>query len=121
MQNKKSIGADGEDRASLYLQKNGYELLSRNWRCATGEIDIIAKKDDTVVFIEVKTWAQDYGDTLEIALGEKKQKRIVKTAKRFLLEYRQYSNSYIRFDVLLVDMYGSGTLKHIENAFSEFV
>ena len=56
---------------------------------------------------------------LSSVLGEQKQKRIVKTAKHFLLKHRQYSNSYVRFDVIVIDMPGLPELYHIENAFME--
>ena len=117
----KQIGNLGEDKASEYLKKNGYTIIIRNFRTKRGEIDIIAVKDDILVFIEVKTAPHGTLKTLEHILGTTKQKRIVETAKRFLLSYRQYSNSYIRFDVLVVDMPCYPEVYHIENAFSEFL
>jgi putative endonuclease len=50
-----TLGKNGEERAVLYLQERGYQLIDRNWRCAQGEIDIIVQRGDETVFVEVKT------------------------------------------------------------------
>ena len=115
----KERGKQGEDRACEYLIKEGYKIIERNWRTKGGEIDIIAMKDEVLVFVEVKTFPNATSDMLSSVLGIQKQKRIVKTAKHFLLKHRQYSNSYIRFDVIVLDMQGLPPAYHIENAFTE--
>lgn len=117
----KKIGDSGEEKAAIFLEKEGYTILSRNFRTKRGEIDIIAIENATVVFIEVKTAPHGTLQTLEHILGESKQKRIIETAKRFLISHRQYSNSYIRFDVLIVDMPCYPEVYHLKNAFSEFL
>lgn len=116
---KKEIGKAGEDKAAEYLKENGYKIIERNWHTRFGEIDIIAQKNDIIVFVEVKTLPNGDAETLERVLGKHKQKKILETAKCFLNKYRQYSNSIIRFDVLVVDMPGFPLVYHIENAFSE--
>ncbi|MCR5435945.1 MAG: YraN family protein [Treponema sp.] len=113
------IGNNGEDRASEYLINKGYEILERNWRTKDGEVDIIVKKDDYLVFVEVKTLPNATKDMLLSVLNQKKLSRIVKNSKRFLINHRQYSNSYIRFDVIILDMQGYPCVYHIENAFTE--
>ena len=115
---RKQIGNDGEFRASEYLLQHGYTIIARNWRTRRGEIDIIAEKEDILVFVEVKTLPS--GDSLTLAheLGKQKQKRISETAKCFLVNNRKYSKNYIRFDVIVVDMPGFDPIYHIENAFS---
>lgn len=121
MVEKKLIGNNGECRASDYLQSRGYEIVERNWRTRTGEIDIIARKTDALIFVEVKTLPNGNADMLARELDLRKQKRIIKTSKRFLTNNRKYSNSYIRFDVIIIDMPGYPSVYHIENAFSEYV
>ena len=115
----KVTGNDGEKRAADFLIQNGYKIIDRNWRTKSGEIDIIAMKDEVLVFVEVKTLPNATFDMLSSVLGMQKQKRIVKTAKHFLLKHRQYSNSYIRFDAIVLDMQGLPPAYHIENAFTE--
>ena len=114
-------GKEGENRAENYLKEQGYVIVCRNWRARRGEIDLIAEKDGTLVFAEVKTLPASTLETVEHVLGGIKQKKIIETAKCFLLENRQYSNSYIRFDVLIVDVPFYPPVYHIKNAFSEFV
>ncbi len=117
----KACGSAGEQKASEYLENKGYHIIARNWRTRRGEIDIIAETGETIVFAEVKTLPSGNIQTLEKELGLLKQKRIVETAKCFLVKYRQYNCRYIRFDVLVVDMPGFEPVYHIENAFSEYV
>ena len=112
-------GRAGEGRSASYLQDVGYQILFQNWRTRTGEIDIIAFKEPFLVFVEVKTLPHGNLAMLDQVLGKIKRKRIIETAKYFVHKYRQYSNSYMRFDVLIVDMPGLPPLYHIENAFSE--
>ena len=109
----------GEDRAVNFLLSQKYEILDRNYRIRTGEIDIVALKDDTVVFVEVKSLPHGNLEILSHELNSTKQKKIIKTSKSYLQNHRQYSNGYIRFDVLAVDVPGLEPVYHIENAFSE--
>ncbi len=119
--NRKQTGNSGENRAAVYLVKKGYEIVGRNFRTNQGEIDIIVKNGEYIVFVEVKTLPKGNLEFLSHVLDGRKQKRIVKTAKRFLAINRQYSNSYIRFDVIVIDMPGLPQVYHIENAFAEFL
>jgi putative endonuclease len=114
-------GDRGEDLAARFLERGGYEIVARKWRTREGEIDIIAVKENFLVFAEVKTLKGGSFDGLERIIHTRKQKRIVETAKCFLAEHRQYNESYIRFDVLVVDTPGFLRVNHIENAFSELV
>ena len=117
----KETGNAGEDKAASYLIKKGYEIIQRNYRTRRGEIDIIAKKDELLVFVEVKTLPNGNAELLSHVLDQRKQKRIIKTAKCFLAIHRQYSNDFIRFDVIVNDMPGFPEVYHIENAFAEFL
>ncbi len=119
--NTKEIGNEGENKALEFLLRNGYELLHKNWRTRFGEIDIIVKKDNLIVFVEVKSLPKGNLDYLSKVLNKDKQERIIKTSKRFLLNNRQYSNSYIRYDVIVIDMPGMSEVYHIENAFMELL
>ena len=117
--NTKITGNEGEKRATAYLESKGFEIIGKNWRTKLGEIDIIAFKNDTLVFVEVKTLPNGTLDMIQRELNSQKRQRIIKTSKRFLLKHREYNNSYVRFDVIVIDMPGLEPVYHIENAFSE--
>lgn len=116
---RREKGIAGEDRAAAYLKQQGFIILNRNWRTRGGEIDIIAVSSRNIlVFVEVKTLPGGDAQVLAHELNKKKQQRITETAKCFLLNNRQYSNSSVRFDVIVIDMPGVEPVYHIENAFS---
>lgn len=114
-------GQKGEKKAADYLISQGYAIIAKNWRIQGGEIDIAAVKGETIVFVEVKTLPNATPDMLQSVLGLQKQKRIIKTSKRFLQIHRQYSKYFVRFDVIINDMQGLPPVYHIENAFSELL
>ena len=117
---RKRIGQSGEKRAYEYFVSKGYEIVETNFRTRSGEIDLIASKDNIIVFAEVKTLLKKSPELLSRELNLQKQKRIIETAKYFLIKHRRYSNSFVRFDVVVIDMPGFPEVYHIENAFSEF-
>ncbi|WP_022933397.1 YraN family protein [Treponema bryantii] len=117
--NTKEIGNEGEKRAAACLEAKGFQIIERNWRTKRGEIDIIAVKNDILAFVEVKTLPNGTLDMIQRELNYQKRQRIIKTSKRFLLKHREYNNSYVRFDVIVIDMPGLEPVYHIENAFSE--
>ncbi len=112
-------GKKGEQFVVQYLQKKGYAILHTNYRHKTGEVDIIAKKDATVAFVEVKLRNNPLIDPAEI-INTAKQKKIISVAKLFLSKHNN-SDIVCRFDVALVDE-NSHNLKvrYIEDAFSAF-
>ena len=78
-----AIGRRGEDLACQELQRRGYELLARNWRCPAGEVDIIARQDDSLAFIEVKT-RRAHSGLPEEGLTPRKMARIITVAQTYL-------------------------------------
>lgn len=116
--NNKKLGDYGEMIARQYLIGKGYNILMQNFRCKSGEIDIIAQIEDYIVFIEVKTRTTlAYGMPAE-AVNRKKQIRYGKIASTYIRNNRLFDNSY-RFDVVEIYMpsYNSYTINHIKNAF----
>ena len=92
------IGSFGETAAAKYLEYKGYEIIERNYRLKCGEIDIIAKDEETLVFAEVKTRKSDeYGAAAEF-VDYKKQQRIRRTA----VSYAKSDSVDMRFDVVEV-------------------
>jgi putative endonuclease len=111
---KRRLGNEGEDKACEYLKKQGYKILARNYSAKTGEIDIIARRKNILVFVEVKTRADNaYGGALA-ALGASKQTKITKTALLYIKENKP------RFDAIMFDIITltDGRLGHIKNAFA---
>ena len=93
------IGKIGEDKATEYLEKLGYKIIERNFVAKQGEIDIIAKDKQELVFIEVKTRTNTlYGKPVE-AVNEPKQKHLINTAKYYLYS-KHLENEFVRFDVI---------------------
>lgn len=119
LKNTHEKGMAGEDRACRFLLEKGYKIVDRNFRFRGGEIDIIAYKDNTIVFVEVKCLPGGNIEMLSSLLNYRKQQKILKTAKCYLQKYRQYSNGYVRFDVLAIDVPGLDPVHHIMNAFLE--
>jgi len=96
------LGKEGEKRAAAALEAKGMEIIAKNFRSKFGEIDIIAIDGESLVFAEVKAWSAFGIENLQYSLDIKKQSKIIKTAKYFLLENRKYSNMSVRFDVIFV-------------------
>lgn len=111
------LGKDGEGLAVKYLKSNGFKILNKNFRCAIGEIDIVAKEKDTIVFIEVKTRkSDDFTEPFE-SIGKRKQNKIRNLAEYYLQE-KDCSDCEIRFDVLSIVSDGQNNkIEHITNAF----
>ena len=98
---KKELGNIGEQIAVEYLEKNNYKIIRRNFYCKQGEIDIIAKDEKEIVFIEVKTRSSiEFGQPSE-AVNKIKQNHMYMAAQYFLYK-SDCMNNFIRFDVIEV-------------------
>ena len=111
------LGLSAESRAAAYLIAKGYRIVARRWRSAVGEVDIVARRRQVLVFVEVKARAR-FDDAAE-SVTERQQRRIAAAAAAWLAEHPDDVNSNIRFDAVLVV---PGRLpRHIPAAFeSEF-
>ena len=99
---RQSLGKVGEDLACAELANRGYVILERRYRTRYGEIDIIARVGDTIVFVEVKARAGDAYGSGGAAVTPSKQQRIVRMAIDFLTR-RRLLDQPCRFDVVTVD------------------
>lgn len=101
MSKKQQIGKLGEDLATKYLEEKNYKILTRNFHCKQGEIDIIAKERNEIIFIEVKARTNlHYGRPVE-AVTKIKQKHIEKAAEYYLYK-NNLANNNVRIDVIEV-------------------
>lgn len=112
-----ALAGRGENAAARYLREIGYKIILRNYRSPLGEIDIIARDGDTLVFVEVKTRAYD-DPTPEEQVNEVKQHQITKAARAYLQRYGS-SQPPARFDVIAVVWPADRepAIRHIQNAF----
>ncbi|HIQ99977.1 MAG TPA: ribonuclease HII [Candidatus Scybalocola faecavium] len=104
-----------ETGAAAFLEKNGYEILVRNYRCVMGEVDMIGKDGDTYAFVEVKYRADKNMGSPQEAVDEKKQQRIIRCAQWYLMENNLPQDTPVRFDVVSI-LAGDMTLD--KNAFT---
>ncbi len=118
-----SKGKSGENLASKYLLKKGFQIVEKNFRFGKfGEIDIVCKKDDLLVFVEVRSKTNLNRGTPEESITDFKREKILKSAKYFLMKNPQYNNFNIRFDFIGIKLKGKIfkkiEIEHIENVFS---
>ena len=102
---KKMTGMLGEDAAVTYLKKHKYKIIERNYRNKMGEIDIIAREKEDLVFVEVKTRSNAEFGTPAQAITYYKKRNMINTAKWYIAENKIDLN--VRFDV--VEVYGKFT------------
>jgi putative endonuclease len=114
----KKLGIFGENLVAEYLIKKGYKIIATNfyYNLKLGEIDIIAKTNDTIAFVEVKTRSYFYAKINEM-VPLKKQKKIIQTAELFLQNNKINSSDFIiRFDIAYVNL---NNIEYFENAFNK--
>lgn len=109
-------GREGEINAKNYLIQQGYTILELNWRFKKYEIDIIAKKAQTIVFVEVKTRKNNTFGEPELSVTRQKQGFLIAAAQQYLVENNIELES--RFDIIaIIQLNNSRTVKHLEAAF----
>jgi putative endonuclease len=110
----RDIGNIGEDLALRHLEDSGYKIVERNYPCKYGEVDIIARKKDTLVFVEVKARKSNAFGGPIAAVSKDKQKKLTLTSLFFIKSSKiKYNN--VRFDVITI--LDGNDIEHIENAF----
>lgn len=116
MMRTQTVGLDAEHKALDYLKSQGLSYVTRNYRCRCGEIDLIMRDHDYLVFIEVRARAnRNFGGGLA-SITYTKQQKIIKTASYYLLENKLYDRVAIRFDAISIDGH-AGSITWIQDAF----
>ena len=116
---RKLLGQWGEKRSEKFLKRKGLKILTRNFSCKRGEIDLImVDADRTIVFVEVKTRANESFSPSESAITAGKKAKMVRTA-RYFLATKEIEDRPLRFDVVTVILGQKGPvqIRHHENAF----
>lgn len=114
------LGVFGEEEAARSYRRLGYIILDANYRCPFGELDLVALRDNMLVFAEVRTRDAHAEITPAETVDAAKQQRLIATAKHFLRRYPEYADCDMRFDVIEVFYEGGYDchLNRIENAFT---
>jgi putative endonuclease len=110
LRTKAATGEEGERRAAAYLQKMGYRILQKNFRCRDGEIDIVARDGITLVFIEVKARDIRGNERPEAAVTLSKKHKLCKAARYFMQKYK-LTDTLFRFDIIGFDTNNSSEWK----------
>lgn len=113
MLSTRELGNRGEDRAAAALSALGYRIVERNFRCRAGELDIVARDGDILVFVEVRTRADATTGSAAATVNEAKQARIARVAQIYL-SMRSPTFDSCRFDVIGIT---ADELVHIQDAF----
>ncbi|MCY4017785.1 MAG: YraN family protein [Chloroflexi bacterium] len=114
----RSLGAQGESLARQYLINRGYEIVTSNWSTRYGEIDIVARSNDVIVFVEVKTRQSRNTELAFAGISRAKQERLVKAAYQYLHEH-ELDDARWRMDAIGIALHRSGqpVIDHVEDAF----
>ncbi len=114
---KQELGQWGERLAALFLTKNGYAILAKNYRTRYGEIDIIAQKARVTIFVEVKTRTSQSFGYPEAAITPKKQQHLIAAALNYLQENPNHDQNW-QIDVIAIRQrdHRQPEIVHIENA-----
>ncbi len=116
----KNFGKFGESLAREFLQKNSYLIVASNYRCFSGEIDIIAKKEDLLIIVEVKARRNIASEETLLSITKSKQRKISRATADFIEKNQQYSDFFIRFDIITVTKhphFEEFRIDHYEDAF----
>ena len=98
--NRRAEGTAYEKRAAQYLEERGYKVLSHNYRCRQGEVDLIAQDGEYLVFVEVKYRKDARSGYGSEAVSWQKQRRIINTARWYLAQHERNADTPCRFDVV---------------------
>ena len=110
---RRALGQLGERLAARHLERRGYHILARNWRCPVGEIDLVAERGDTLVFVEVRTRRGDRLGTPQESITPSKQAKLIETAQTYLAEAELGERDW-RIDVVAVEMSPRGNVVRID-------
>ena len=110
---RRATGNRGEDLAAAFLEKRGWTILGRNVRTARGELDLVARDADTLVFVEVRTRRGNAFGSPEESVTPRKQQKLVELAESYL-ETQPSANIPCRIDVVVVELGPRGETRRIE-------
>ncbi len=107
---RRALGNFGEAAAVALLSRNGMQIVARQWRCAAGELDIVARDGEMLVFVEVRTRRGAGSGTAEASVTATKQARLIALAYTYLEAHNLPDSTLWRIDVVAVDVGPGGTI-----------
>ena len=110
---RRQLGAFGERVAKGHLERQGYKILETNFRCSVGEIDIVARDGDCLVFVEVRTRRGGEFGTPEESITLAKKAKLIEIAQYYIQEH-QDSSSLWRIDIMAIEIGRGGKISRIE-------
>ena len=116
---RRRLGDRGEERARRFLEAKGYAFLAANWRCAAGELDLVMRDGDEVVFVEVKLRRGEAMGRAEEAVSSAKGRRLLASGEWFLADRPDLGDAIWRIDLVAITLDPSGAVErvtHVENA-----
>lgn len=122
MKNYKELGVFGEKVAKRYLENKGYKIIAQNYKNHYGEVDLIAKNDSFLIFVEVKTRIKNTFGFPEEAINRQKQERLIRISSQYLLE-NQIENENYRIDSISIEVdegNNKARIRHLKDAIKYF-
>ena len=116
---RRRLGDRGEERARRYLEGKGYVFVAANWRCPAGELDLVMRDGEEVVFVEVKTRRGEAMGRAEEAISPAKARRLLAAGESYLARTPEPAEAIWRVDLVAITLDRSGAverLTHVENA-----
>jgi putative endonuclease len=112
--NQNNAGLAAEQLAATFLTQHGLKLVTQNYHCRFGEIDLIMKEGETLVFIEVRLRTNRQFGHVGESISPRKQQKIIQTAQHFLMQHGEHA---CRFDAVLMDKIDANRIEWVRNAF----
>lgn len=115
----RQLGQTGEDIAANYLIQRGYTLVTRNWRCEAGEVDLIMRQGEQLIFVEVKSVSRAKTEDAALKVNRAKQRRLVRCLYTYL-DIHHLEDVQTRVDVIAIAFTPSGPIIEHREAILEF-
>lgn len=119
---RSKLGAAGEAHARRLLEARGYHWIEGNWHCSAGELDLVMRDGDELVFVEVKTRRGEAAGAAEESVSAAKGRRLMAAGAWYLAEHPELHDPIWRIDVVAITLAGDGRVvrvTHLENAVGE--
>lgn len=108
------LGRAGEGAARRYLEARGYRFIEANWHCASGELDLVMRDGDELVFVEVKTRHGDGSGRASEAITRTKARKLLQTGEWYVARHPQYTDTIWRCDIIAITLRWDGAVASIE-------